>query len=309
MKRLSEGKKMFWSVMMFFITFAVVFIIFDDFDRSIRTPLNEHTDWNLLLFAIVLMLALSVMLYRYSRRMDERISNEQAEKQAKLRRELTQNISHELKTPVASIQGYCETLLEHPDLDPDLARQFISRTHRQAVRLSSLLHDLSLINSMEQSARLRPMERVAVALIVRDIVAETAHRAQENGITVNNCLPQDIVVTGDETLLYSVFRNLLDNAINYAGKDATIELSADNEGDNRQLYEFTVSDNGLGIGEEHLPHIFDRFYRVDKGRSRMLGGNGLGLAIVKNAVLVHGGTITAQAIEPHGVAFTFTLRK
>ena len=306
MKRLSEGKKMFWSVMMFFITFAVVFIIFDDFDRSIWTPLNEHTDWNLLLFAIVLMLALSVMLYRYSRRMDERISNEQAEKQAKLRRELTQNISHELKTPVASIQGYCETLLEHPDLDPKLARQFISRTHRQAVRLSSLLHDLSLINSMEQSARLRPMERVDVALIVRDIIAETAHRAQENGITVNNCLPQDIVVTGDETLLYSVFRNLLDNAINYAGKDATIELSADDEGNQ---WRFTVSDNGLGIGEEHLPHIFDRFYRVDKGRSRMLGGNGLGLAIVKNAVLVHGGTITAQAIEPHGVAFTFTLRK
>ena len=306
MKRLSEGKKMFWSVMMFFITFVVVFIIFDDFDRTHWTPLNEHTDWNLLFFAIVLMLALGVMLYRYSRRMDERISNEQAEKQAKLRRELTQNISHELKTPVASIQGYCETLLEHPDLDPDLSRQFITRTHRQAVRLTSLLNDLSLINSMEQAPNMRAMKRVDVAPIVRDIVSETTHRAQENGITVNNCLPQDIIVTGDETLLYSVFRNLLDNAINYAGKDATVEISADDE-DNQ--WRFTVSDTGMGIADEHLPHIFDRFYRVDKGRSRDLGGTGLGLSIVKNAVNLHGGTITAQANQPHGVTFIFTLRK
>ena len=297
---------MFASVMTIFIAFAAVFILFDDFDRAHFAPFSESGDWHLLIFSLVVMIGLGIVLYRYAHRMDERISREQAEKETQMRRELIQNISHELKTPVASIQGYCETLLEHPDIDPEQSRQFISRTHQQAMRLSSLLQDLSMLNRMDYAAHMFTRERVNVSKMVAEMIREIQHLASGRNVTLSNCLPENIILHGDEGLLYSIFRNLMDNAINYAGEGTIVEISADEES---KVWRFTVSDNGQGIASEHLPRIFERFYRIDKGRSRSLGGTGLGLSIVKNAVQLHGGTIIASATVPHGLTFTFTLLK
>ena len=306
MKKLSEGTKMWMSVMVVFAVYAVIFILFEDYDRAYLEPFKETSDWHLLLFSLVVMVGLALLLHRYARRMDERISREQAEKENQLRRELTQNISHELKTPVASILGYTETILDDPQMNSETQRQFIQRTHAQAQRLTALLQDLSTLNRMDYAAQQLKMERTDVSEIVSDIVQETAIAIEKRHMTLNNALPQGIVIQGNPSLIYSIFRNLIDNAINYAGEGTTIEINAEPLSDG---WKFRLSDNGVGIAPEHLPRIFERFYRIDKGRSRSLGGTGLGLAIVKNAVLLHGGSITAHPANKGGLEFEFTLKK
>lgn len=306
MRKLSEGNKMFISVMVIFIIYAGIFILFEDYDRYFIRPLEETSDWHLLLFSAVMMAVLGVMLHRYARRMDDRISREQADKENQMRRELTQNIAHELKTPVASILGYTDTMLEHPDMDSGVQRQFLERAQSQARRLTALLQDLSTLNRMDYAADMITMERVDVSRIVADIVQETALSAERRHMTVHNHLPQGIIVNGNKSLIYSVFRNLMDNAINYAGMHKSIEIRAQEGVDE---WHFTFADNGNGVGEEHLSRIFERFYRLDKGRSRSLGGTGLGLAIVKNAIVLHGGTIKAQPAEGGGLRFDFSIKK
>jgi signal transduction histidine kinase len=238
--------------------------------------------------------------------MDERISREQAAKENQMRRELTQNIAHELKTPVASILGYTDTILDDPQMNNETQRQFIQRTNAQARRLTALLQDISTLNRMDYAAHQLTMERTDVSEIVADIVQETAIALEKRHMTLNNCLPQDIIIQGNPSLIYSIFRNLVDNAINYAGEGTNIHISAE-QTDNS--WEFRFCDNGVGIAAEHLPRIFERFYRIDKSRSRSIGGTGLGLAIVKNAVLLHGGTITARLSDQGGLEFEFTLKK
>ena len=284
--------------MVVFAVYAIIFILFEDYDRAYLEPFEETSDWHLLLFSLVVMVGLALLLHRYARRMDERISREQAEKENQLRRELTQNISHELKTPVASILGYTETILDEPQMNNETQRQFIQRTHAQAQRLTALLQDISTLNRMDYAAHQLKMERTDVSEIVSDIVEETAIAVEKRHMTVHNGLPEDII--------YSIFRNLIDNAINYAGEGTTIDIQAEPTSDG---WKFRLSDNGVGIAPEHLSRIFERFYRIDKGRSRSLGGTGLGLAIVKNAVLLHGGSITVHPANKGGLAFEFTLRK
>ncbi len=306
MKKLSEGRKMFLSVMVIFVIYAIIFILFEDYDRNFLMPFEETSDWHLLLFSLVVMAALGVVLHRYSLRMDERINQEHINKETQMRRELTQNISHELKTPVTSILGYTETILEHPEMDDSTQRQFIERTQSQAHRLSSLLQDISMLNRMDYASEMITMGRVDVSSIVSDIIKETALAAGAKHMTVYNHLPEIIITNGNNSLIYSIFRNLMDNAINYAGEGKTIAISAFEQDDK---WYFSFSDNGVGIPVEHMSRVFERFYRVDKGRSRSLGGTGLGLAIVKNAVMLHGGTIIAQAPTNGGLCFKFTLKK
>ena len=307
MKKLTEGSKMWMSVMVVFAVYAIIFILFEDYDRAYLEPFEETSDWHLLLFSLAVMGGLALLLHRYARRMDERISREQAEKENQLRRELTQNISHELKTPVASILGYTETILDDPQMNSETQRQFIQRTHAQAQRLTALLQDISTLNRMDYAAHQLTMERTDVSEIVSDIVEETAIAIEKRHMTLNNCLPEDIIIQGNPSLIYSIFRNLIDNAINYAGEGTTIDIQAEPTSDG--CWRFRLSDNGVGIAPEHLSRIFERFYRIDKGRSRSLGGTGLGLAIVKNAVLLHGGSITVRPADKGGLAFEFTLRK
>ena len=306
MRKLSEGRKMWMSVMVIFAIYAVVFILFEDYDRNFIEPFEETSDWHLLLFSLVVMIGLALLLHRYARSMDERISHEQAEKEHQMRRELTQNIAHELKTPVASILGYTETILDTPDMSEETRHQFITRTHAQANRLTALLQDISMLNRMDYAADLLTKERVDVSQLFADIVQETAIAFEKHHMTLNNCLPQDIIIQGVPSLIYSIFRNLIDNAVNYAGEGTVVQISAEPTGDS---WKFRFCDNGVGIAPEHLPRLFERFYRIDKGRSRSLGGTGLGLAIVKNAVLLHGGTITVSLADKGGLEFVFTLKK
>ena len=304
-KKLSEGRKMWLSVITVFLLYATIFILFEDYDRKFLKPFEEASDWHLLLFSLLVMGILSFLLFRYAKRMDERISREQAEKESLLRRELTQNIAHELKTPVASILGYTETILGNPTISDAMRQQFIVRTHSQAQRLTALLQDISTLNKMDYAPELLRMERVDVSSLFADIVEETALALEKRHMVLRNGLPGNIIVRGNPSLLYSIFRNLVDNAINYAGKGTTIEISAILQ---EKHWIFTFKDNGIGIPAEHLPRIFERFYRIDKSRSRDLGGTGLGLSIVKNAVMLHEGNISAYLPETGGLAFEFSLR-
>ncbi|MBQ7180951.1 MAG: hypothetical protein IJR87_06620 [Bacteroidaceae bacterium] len=303
-KKLSEGHKMWLSVMTVFLIYATIFILFEDYDRKFLKPFDEASDWHLLLFSLLVMSGLGFLLFRYARRMDERISREQAEKENSMRRELTQNIAHELKTPTASILGYTETLIENPALSDEVRLQFIQRTHSQAQRLTALLQDVTTLNKMDYAPERLRMERTDISALVADIVSETALAIKQRQMVLHNLLPQDIIVKGDSSLLYSIFRNLVDNAISYAGAGTTVEISATRSNDS---WLFTFRDNGIGIPAEHLPRIFERFYRIDKGRSREMGGTGLGLSIVKNAVLLHGGHIAASSPAGGGLVFEFTL--
>jgi two-component system OmpR family sensor kinase/two-component system phosphate regulon sensor histidine kinase PhoR len=303
---MTEGHKMWLSVMAVFLVYAIVFILFEDYDRKFIMPFNEVSDWHLLLFSLIVMSGLGFLLYRYAKRMDERISREQAEKENRMRRELTQNIAHELKTPVASILGYTETIMQSPDIAEDVKNQFITRTNEQAQRLTTLLHDISTLNRMDYAKDMIPMERVDVSVLIADIIEETSFAMESRQMTIKNYLPQNIIIHGSSSLLYSIFRNLTDNSINYAGNGTTIEINATQQSDS---WRFTFKDNGIGIPTEHLPRIFERFYRIDKGRSRDMGGTGLGLSIVKNAVLLHGGNIEVSTPETGGLMFEFTLKK
>lgn len=232
----------------------------------------------------------------------------QEEEQARLKRQLTQNIAHELKTPVSSIQGYLETLVAHPDLPRDRADAFLARSYAQAGRLAHLLRDISMLTRMEEAPGMTEKKPIDLTALMRGILSEVSLQLEEKRITVRNFLPPEgLFVEGDASLLYSVFRNLTDNAIAYAGTDVTVTVRCFRE--DEHLCYFSFSDTGPGVSSEHLSRLFERFYRVDKGRSRRAGGTGLGLAIVKNAVILHGGSIFAKNAPGGGLEFIFTLAK
>ena len=231
----------------------------------------------------------------------------QEEEQARLKRQLTQNIAHELKTPVSSIQGYLETILSNPNIPKETVRTFLERSYAQSNRLTTLLRDISVLTRMDEAPEMMEREAVNLSLVVDNIINEVALGLEEKCIRVINLMPQALMVNGNHSLLYSIFRNLMDNAIAYAGTNIQITINCFREDDT--FYYFSFSDSGVGVEEEHLTRLFERFYRVDKGRSRKLGGTGLGLAIVKNAVLFHGGTIFAKNAPNGGLVFVFTLQK
>lgn len=213
----------------------------------------------------------------------------------RLKKQLTDNINHELKTPVASIAVCAELLRDHPELDSGKRSEFIERILSNARRLASLLSDISTITRMDDGSALINKEPVDVKKVVVGVVGDELLRTDIK-ITVE--MPR-IIINGNRSLIESIFRNLIDNAIAYSGA-SEIRVCADNDGN------FTVSDNGRGVPEEHLPLLFERFYRIDKGRSRAVGGTGLGLSIVRNAVAVHGGRITVR--NDGGLRFDFRLR-
>ena len=231
----------------------------------------------------------------------------QEEEQVRLKRQLTQNIAHELKTPVSSIQGYLETIVSNENLPREKMDIFLERCYAQSNRLTRLLRDISVLTRMDEAANMIDMEKVDISLLVANIINEVALELEERDITVVNTLRPKIQLRGNYSLLYSIFRNLMDNAIAYAGAHIRVTITCFREDDS--YYYFSFADTGVGVPPEHLNRLFERFYRVDKGRSRKLGGTGLGLAIVKNAVLIHGGTISAKNAPGGGLEFVFTLAK
>ena len=229
------------------------------------------------------------------------------EEQAILKKQLTQNVSHELKTPISSILGFTETLMNNPDMDFDKKLFFIERCHAQAVRLTSLLNDISMLNKLDESSDSFEMDEINVSDIINGVAQDVSLALEEKNMHIDIQVPDDIKMSGNTLQVYSIFRNLIDNSILYAGVGSTIFIECYRT-DLEYLY-FSVSDNGVGIDSKHLSKIFDRFYRVDKGRSRKLGGTGLGLSIVKNAIQFHQGRISAKNRKGGGLEFLFTLKK
>lgn len=231
----------------------------------------------------------------------------QETEQARVKKQLTQNIAHELKTPVSSIQGYLETIINNPNLSRDKLDQFLTRSYAQSNRLTHLLSDISLLTRMEEAPNMTEKETVNLHQMVQNIFNEVTLQLEEKQIEAQNLLPENLSVQGNSSLLYSIFRNLTDNAIAYAGTNIKIKIRCFRQGE--KFYYFSFADTGIGVSPEHLGRLFERFYRVDKGRSRKLGGTGLGLAIVKNAVLLHKGNIFAKNNPEGGLEFIFTLSK
>ena len=229
------------------------------------------------------------------------------QEESRMKRQLTQNVSHELKTPVSSIQGYLETILSNPDLSPDKRQFFLERCYSQSTRLTGLLRDISVLNRLDEASEMFDLTEVNITKLIAEIQKECSQDMEEKHITSEIILPGDPTVFGNNSLLYSIFRNLYDNAIAYAGENIKITVNCYKE--DPKYYYFSFSDNGVGIPEEHINRIFERFYRVDKGRSRKIGGTGLGLSIVKNGVNFHKGQISAKSSPGKGVTFFFTLKK
>lgn len=229
------------------------------------------------------------------------------EEESRMKRQLTQNVSHELKTPVSSIQGYLETILSNLDLSPDKRQFFLERCYSQSTRLTGLLRDISVLNRLDEASEMFDLTEVNITKLIAEIQKECSQDMEEKHITSEIILPGDPTVFGNNSLLYSIFRNLYDNAIAYAGENIRITVNCYKE--DPKYYYFSFSDNGVGIPEEHINRIFERFYRVDKGRSRKIGGTGLGLSIVKNGVNFHKGQISAKSSPGKGVTFFFTLKK
>ncbi len=225
----------------------------------------------------------------------------------KLRREFVANVSHELKTPLTSIKGFVETLLEDVISDPENSMKFLQIIQQHTERLDNLVDNLLELSSIESGELPMNFGKIGLKELIAHTVASFAdrlsHKNQVLNIAVN---PEDLEAWVDEEKMQRTLSNLLDNAHKYTPAGGQIEICAKQELDRIKI---EVSDNGEGIPSEHLPRIFERFYRVDKARSRQLGGTGLGLAIVKHIVLAHGGEISVESKVGAGTKFTIHLPK
>jgi two-component system phosphate regulon sensor histidine kinase PhoR len=222
------------------------------------------------------------------------------------RREFIANVSHELRTPLTSIQGYVETVLEELEPGQEASREFLGIVLKNATRMNRITEDLLALASLESpdhKLALRPMRAGA---LLQEAIDSLAGVATDSGVDLESGGAPDALVLADSDAMNQVFGNLIENALKYARAGKRVRISA------RLLesdVEFTVRDFGPGIASEHLDRIFERFYRVDKARSREAGGTGLGLAIVKHIILAHGGRIWAESELGSGAAFHFTLRR
>ncbi|MBR6632339.1 MAG: sensor histidine kinase, partial [Alistipes sp.] len=224
----------------------------------------------------------------------------------RLKRQLTNNINHELKTPVASIQICLETLLSGISLSEEKRQELIERCYANNDRLRRLLNDVSLITRMEDGSALISKERVVINDIIDEVAKELDMLPEDERLLLHTDFSDEVVIDGNPSLIGSIFRNLTENAIAYSeGRNIYISLLENND----KLCRIRFEDDGKGVEQKHLSHLFERFYRVDKGRSRQKGGTGLGLAIVKHAVQFHGGLIEVTNRPGCGLRFEFTLYK
>lgn len=201
-----------------------------------------------------------------------------------------------------------ETILRHPDISIEKRDEFIQKAYKESLRLNSLLQDISIITRLDEASQIITKEELSLSDLINEEIESFRSDKELLPIRfhIENMEGKELIINGNDQLLRSIFRNMLNNAVAYSGcRDITICLVKESP-DN---YLFTFSDNGIGVEPEHLQHLFERFYRVDKGRSRKLGGTGLGLAIVKNAVMLHSGSISVANQDSGGLIFTFTLAK
>lgn len=225
-----------------------------------------------------------------------------------LRKDFVANVSHELRTPMASIRAMAETLRDGALQDPKVASHFLDTILKEADRLTRISADLLTLSDAET----KPPELTPVSLteLCHRIVRRVAPQADKAGLTIQPDVRDGVVVMADEDQMEQVVLNLMDNAIKYTPEGGSVRISLDLEGapdTDRMSAVLVVTDTGIGILQEHLPRVFERFYRVDKARSRQSGGTGLGLSIVKNIVESHGGSVSVQSEYTRGSAFTVRL--
>jgi two-component system phosphate regulon sensor histidine kinase PhoR len=222
----------------------------------------------------------------------------------KVRQDFVANVSHELRTPLTTIKGYAETLLEGA-LKEEVAFPFVQVIKRQSDRLAKIVEDLLTLSKIESKEFQLKIETFPLSELIEDVLNFIQEAAEKKKITISLELPASLTVKADRNYLEQILINLIDNAIKYGGEGGKIIISAIQI--NQIEIEVSVRDNGIGIPKEDLPRIFERFYRVDKGRSRELGGTGLGLSIVKHLVQAHGGRVRAESQLEEGSTFYFTL--
>ena len=222
-----------------------------------------------------------------------------------MRQQMTSNIAHELKTPIASVRGYLETLMVNTDLPEEKKLYFLDKALAQSTRLTDLISDIVTLNKLDEAGSSYTFEKVDVDEIVHEVRDNLLTTINKRNIKVEIAINSGTVINANRSLIVSIFQNLMENAIAYAGENITIKvrcLPAE-----AGYYSFSFADNGVGIPPEHQPRIFERFYRIDDGRSRKSGGTGLGLSIVKNAVLLHKGDISVRTLEGGGTEFLIIL--
>jgi two-component system phosphate regulon sensor histidine kinase PhoR len=228
----------------------------------------------------------------------------ETERMEKSRRDFIANVSHELRTPLTSIQGYTETLLDSP-LEDNHVRDFLEIIRKNAARMSRLTEDLLTLARVESGEHRFDIQRVSTEELLQDALESFREvaRSYEVELAIENAVPADHV-NADREAIHQIFSNLIENALKYAASGKKVILGARGAANGVEFY---VRDFGPGISSEHLHRLFERFYRVDKARSRESGGTGLGLAIAKHIVLAHEGTIRAESELNHGSTFLFTL--
>jgi len=226
------------------------------------------------------------------------------EEKANLRRQMTNNINHELKTPVGVIKGYLDTIADTPDMPADTRNRFIGKAREHVDRLCSLLNDVSTITRLDDGGDKVPVTKIDFHEVLYSVANDAEFGNILGSMEFVYDVPFDCWIKGNFNLLTAMLLNLIKNSVVYSrGTKMLVKLVSENDG----FYTFSFSDDGVGVGEEHLPHLFERFYRVDPGRTRKTGGTGLGLPIVRNTVITHGGSISVRNATPHGLEFVFTL--
>ncbi len=227
------------------------------------------------------------------------------EKLENVRRDFVANVSHELRTPITSIKGFVETLLDGAADDPVLSRKFLAIVGRQAERLNLILTDLLTLAKLEVGGEARvETEEKNLKDLVQVAVSECSHRAQAKEMSLISQFYSELVVRANSSLVEQALVNLIDNAIKYTETKGEVRVEIRKAGD---FAEIRVCDTGPGIDTQHLSRLFERFYRIDQGRSRQLGGTGLGLAIVKHIAQVHGGRVSVDSVVGQGTSFSFFL--
>ena len=277
--------------------FFYVFLIFALFTAGV-IYVNHLTLYFIIALFLIMLLLVNLVIDSFGKSVKQFRDH-------KYRQEITGNIAHELRTPVTSIRAYLETVLD-TQLDPEKEHYFINQAYNQTIVLSELIRDMGLITKMEEAPSKFQLSPVCINQLLTELKTDLQLVLQEKRIEMEWDIPESLIIQGNQNLLHSIFRNLTDNAIRYAGEDIKIEITGNH--DNQFCY-FSFSDNGVGIlDESHLDRLFERFYRINEGRTRDSGGSGLGLSIVKNAIIFHKGFICAKNREGGGLEFLFSLK-
>ena len=292
-----------------------------DGDRIIRVAVPYEVDLKhflrpntiYIVLGVLMLLAVLFILGRAMLRsyksLEDALEDVENEKQTnrRLKREMTHNIAHELRTPVSSLRGYLEALVDCDDIDEDRKKLFTQRAYLQSLRLSDLLRDIGLVTKIEESPEQIKKERINLYDIVSDVLDEFSEKMHARDIVAQNDVPDDLEIDGSPSLVYAIFRNLVENSCKYAGKNVTVVISAEKVSDEVRVRYY---DTGSGVPEDMLDRIFERFYRIPGKPSedyRDDVGSGLGLSVVRNAVAFHGGTIKAAIRKGGGLEFDFSL--